>query len=200
MSNKKYIDKHLKSTKEYIDALQEQYSKLCVIRVDLEYKKPYSDSIVLDDANENFNRMLNNRRSKPSVFKNQVGYICKKEYTPSRGVHFHTVFLYDGNKVQKDAHIGDKIGKYWEELTEEKGSYHNCNRNKYKFKGVGMLEHTDTKKRKILDKHVTSYLCKDEQNVELVKSNKKDRTFVRGTIPKSKGNIGRPRAGEGKNK
>ena len=200
MPNKKYINKQLKSTKEYIDALQERYAKLCVVRVDLGYKKPYSDDIVLDDANSDFNRMLNNRRSKPSVFKDQVGYICKKEYTPDKGVHLHTVFIFDGNKVLKDAHMGDKIGKYWEELTEEKGSHHNCNRNKYKFKGTGMLEHTDTKKREILDKHVTSYLCEDKQDVEPVKGNKKDRTFTRGTITKKKDKKGRPRSSKGKNK
>ena len=196
MTNTTFVNKQLKSTEDYISALQEQYSKLCVVRVDLGYKKPYSDSIVLDDANKSFNRMLNNRRSKPSVFKNQVGYICKKEYTPSRGVHFHMVFLYDGNKVQKDAYMGDKIGEYWKELTEDRGSYHNCNRKKYKNEGLGVLNHTDTEKREILDKHVISYLCKDdeEQDIEPIKHNKRSRAFTRGTLSKSKDKKkGRPR-------
>lgn len=195
MSNKKKVNKRLESTKEYIDALQNKYSKLCIVRVDLGYKKPHSDSMVLTDANSDFNRILNNRRSKPSVFKDQVGYMCLKEYTEDKGVHLHTIFLYDGNKIQKDAHMGDKIGEYWQELTRNKGSYYNCNRKKYKYKGVGILNHTDTNKREILDKHVTSYLCKDEKEQELtpVKDNTKDRAFVRGTVPKSKSNAGRPR-------
>jgi len=195
MLNKKTVNKRIESTKEYVDALQEKHSKLCVVRVDLGYKKPHSDSVVLDDANEDFNRMLNNRRSKPSIFKNQVGYMCKKEYTKDKGVHFHAVFLYDGQKVQKDAHIADKIGEYWGDITKEKGSYYNCNRQKYKFKGVGMINHTDTEKREILDKHVISYLCKDdEQDLTPVKNNSKDRAFVRGTIPKNKSKVGRPRS------
>jgi hypothetical protein len=195
MLNNKTVNKRLESTKKYIDALQEKHSKLCVVRVDLGYKKPHSDSVVLDDANNDFNRMLNNRRGKPSVFKDQVGYMCKKEYTKDKGVHFHAVFLYDGQKVQKDAHMGDKIGEYWKELTDGKGSHFNCNRQKYKYKGVGMINHTDTKKREILDKHVTSYLCKDDktQDIAPVKNNSKDRAFVRGTMPKSKSTKGRPR-------
>ena len=195
MYNKKTVNKRLESTKEYIDALQDKYSKLNTVRVDLSYKKPHSDDITLDDANNDFNRMMNNRRGKPSVFKDQVGYVCLKEYTEKKGVHFHACFIYDGNKVQKDAYKGDQIGEYWKELTDGKGSHFNCNRQKYKHKGIGMLNHTDTKKREILDKHVTSYLCKDDekQDVAPVKSNKKDRAFVRGIIPKSKGKVGRPR-------
>lgn len=195
MSNKKVVNKRLDSTKEYIDALQDKYSKLCVVRVDLAYKKPFSDEIVLDDANNDFNRMLNNRRGKPSVFKDQVGYMCLKEYTEDKGVHLHTIFLYDGQKVQKDAHMGDKIGNYWKELTEDRGSHFNCNREKYKYKGIGMLHHNDSEKREILDKHVTSYLCKDddEQDLSSVKSNKNDRAFTRGIMPKSKSKAGRPR-------
>jgi hypothetical protein len=195
MSNDKTVNKRVQSTKKYIDALQSKHSKLCVVRVDLGYKKPYSNDMVLDDANKDFNRMLNNRRSKPSVFKHQVGYMCLKEYTKDKGVHLHTIFLYDGNKVQKDAHLGDKLGEYWKELTNGKGSHFNCNRQKYKHKGVGMIHHKDTQKRKILDEYVTSYLCKDDKQQDLatVKNNSKDRAFTRGTLPRSKGNKGRPR-------
>ncbi len=193
MANSKTVNRRLESTKEYIDALQDKYSKLCVVRVDLGYKKPHSDSIVLDEANNDFNRMLNNRRGKPSIFKDQVGYMCLKEYTKEKGVHLHTVFLYDGNKVQKDAHMGDKIGDYWKELTDDKGSHFNCNRKKYK--GVGMLHHSDTETRELLDEYVTSYLCKDDekQDIAPLKSSKKDRAFTRGLMPKSKVKSGRPR-------
>lgn len=37
-----------------------------------------------------------------------------------------------------------------------------------------------------------AYLCKDEQEISTL-SGKKERSFVRGTIPKSKSNLGRPR-------
>lgn len=187
--------KRLKSTKKYIDALQDKYSKLCLIREDLSFKKPFSDEITLDESNKYFNKMQNNKRGKPTIFGNLVGSVCLKEYTEDKGVHIHSLLILDGNKVQKDAHMGDMIGEYWEKITEGKGSYHNCNRNKYKHTGIGMLDYSDTEKRKLLDEHVLPYLCKDdpEQELEAVKSNKKDRAFTRGIMPKSKGNMGRPR-------
>jgi hypothetical protein len=191
---KSRTEKRIKSTKDYMDAVSEKYSKITVVRVDLGYKKPYSKDITLEDANKDINRMFNNMRSKPSIFKDKVAYICKKEYTEDKGLHLHALIVYDGQKVQKDAFKGDEIGKYWnDEITKGKGSYHNCNRNKYEKNGIGMLDHRDTEKRKILDEKVISYLCKDEQDIGVLKENKKDRAFTRGTLPKSKGNMGRPR-------
>ena len=193
MQNSKTTNKRIDSTKKYIDTLSEKYSKLAIVRVDLGYKKPYSDSVTLDNANNDFNRMLNNRRSKPSVFKEQVGYICKKEYTEDKGIHLHAFFIYDGQKVQKDAFKADQIGKYWEQLTENKGSFHNCHRNNYERNGIGILEHNDTDKRKILYDNVIPYLCKEEQTIEPLKNSSKDRAFTRGTLPKKEEKKGRPR-------
>ena len=197
MEDKTKVNKREESTKVYIDSLSANYSKLNIVRVDLAYKKDANNkaSVTLDEANKDFNRMMNNRRSKPSIFSNQVGYICKKEYTKDKGVHFHTLFIFDGQKVQKDKFKADQIGKYWNEsITKNKGSYHNCNKTIYKENGIGMLNHTDSEKRKILDTKVISYLCKDDhQDIEPIKTNKNDRAFIRGTLPKAKDTIGRPR-------
>jgi len=194
MINKTNSSKRLASTKEYIDKLQENNSKLNIVRVDLAYKKPHGNSITLEEANKDINRMFNNMRSKPTIFQDKIGYVCKREYTKKRGVHFHAIFIYDGQKVQKDAFKAQQIGEYWEQLTKEKGSYHNCHHNKYSRNGIGIIDHKDSEKRKILDEYVISYLCKDEQDVEPIKENKKSRAFTRGTLPKSKRNMGRPRS------
>ncbi len=198
MAISKNTNKRLDSTKEYVDTLQEQYSKLNIVRVDLSYKKPYSDDITLNEATKDLDRMMNNMRSKPSIFGGKVGYIFKKEYTEDKGIHVHGVFIYDGQQIQKDSFKGDQIGKYWQDvITQGKGSYHNCNRNKYKQNGIGMLDYSDSEKRKVLDENVLSYLCKDEQHIGAVSTNSKDRAFTRGIIPKkSKGNVGRPRKEE----
>ena len=186
-------NKRVDSTVKYIDDLSKEYSKLNVVRVDLFYKKPYSDKITLEDANNDINRMMNNRRSKPSVFKDQIGYVVKREFTEDKGVHFHTMFIYDGQKVQKDAFKGYQIGKYWEQsITKDKGRYHNCNRNNYEHSGIGMIDHRNIDKRNILNDVVVPYMCKDVQ--EVIKVNKKDRAFTRGVVvAKDKGNMGRPR-------
>jgi hypothetical protein len=138
--------------------------------------------------------MFNNMRSKPTIFKDKVGYIIKKEYTEDKGVHIHAVIIYDGQKIQKSEYKAQQIGEYWEKITGEKGTYHNCHRNDYKNNGIGMLEYKDMDKRKVLDECVISYLCKDEQSIESVKERKKTKSFTRGALPKSKGSMGRPRS------
>ena len=194
MSTSKTSNYRLASTKKYIDDLSSTHSKLNIVRVDLGYDKEHSQTVTLEDANSDINRMLNNMRSKPSVFANKVGHIIKTEHTPDRGVHFHTILIYDGQKVREDITKGEQIGDYWkEQITDGKGTFHNCNRNEYKDKGIGMLDYKDTDKRKILDEDVLPYLCKDEQTIESIKTNKKARAFTRGIAPKQKETRGRPR-------
>jgi len=194
MATSKNRNKRLESTKQYIDKLQENYSKLNIVRIDLSYKELHARNTTLEEANKDIERMFCNMRSKPSIFKDKVGYVCKREYTRDKGVHFHTIFIYDGQRVQKDTCKAEQIGDYWKQLTEDKGIFFSCNHQKKKYKklGIGMLEHHDKKKRENLDDTI-SYLCKDEQDIEPIKQNKKSRAFTRGTTPKSKGNIGRPR-------
>lgn len=191
MSSNKYL---LNSTKGYIDDLSSTYSKLNIVRVDLGYTKEHSAVITLEEANKDISRMLNNMRSKPTVFADKVGHIIKREYTTDRGVHFHTLFIYDGQKVREDITKAEQIGKYWREnITDYKGTFHNCNRNMYKNKGVGILDYKDTDKREILDEVVLRYLCKEEQSIQKIKTNKKDRSFSRGIALKQKDSRGRPR-------
>ena len=181
------------SNESYLDALQDKYSKLCVVRVDLHYKKDETDEVTLEKANKDINKLLNNRRNN-SKFDDNVGYLIKTEYGEDRNVHFHTFFFYDGQKVQKDMIKAEDIGKYWtENITHGKGTYYSCNRNDYKDnQAIGMLDYRDIEKRRNLD-YAMAYLVKEEQSIEALKENEKDRTIRRGTMPKSKGNVGRPR-------
>ena len=188
------------SISRYMDALFDKYSKINVIRIDLSYKQEVAATKTLEEANKDLNRMMNNRRGKPTVFNNQVGYIIAKEYTPKKGVHFHTAFIYDGQKMLKDINKAIKIGKYWEEdITNNEGLFFNCNQKKEQYKdlGIGIISHDDTEKRENLIEHVASYLGKDDkkQDIAQVKAEgKNERGLIRGTIPKKKkANIGRPR-------
>lgn len=181
------------SNEKYVDALQEKYSKLCVVRLDLGYKKDETNKVkTLEKANKDIKKLLNNRRNN-STFDNNVGYVLKTEYGEDRDVHFHSYFFYDGQKVQKDIIKGEDIGKYWSEnITDKQGTYYNCNRNDYKDNhAIGMLDYRDVEKRRKLDKAM-AYLVKEEQSIEGLKENKKDREIRRGTLPK-KSNKGRPR-------
>ena len=181
------------SNESYLDALQEKYSKLCVVRVDLHYKKDEANNITLEKATKDINKLLNNRRNN-STFDDNVGYVLKTENGEDRNVHFHGFFIYDGQKVHKDIIKGEDIGKYWSKnITNGTGTYYNCNRNDYKNNhAIGILDYRDTEKRRKLN-IAMAYIVKEEQSIEILKENEKDRAIRRGTMPKSKGNVGRPR-------
>lgn len=178
------------SNQMYMDAMQDRYSKILVVRVDLAYKKPYSNDITVEEATKDLNRLLNNRRSNQTIFEFNIGYIVKKEFSQAKGIHFHVFFLFDGQRLKKDSFKATQIGDYWcDKVTKGKGTYYNCNRNKYPEHGIGMLNHDDKQKREYLDKAML-YLSKDEQHIET--TNKKFRSYVRGTMPR-RSRIGRPR-------
>lgn len=184
------------STTKYIGKLLENHSKVQVIRLDLSYKKEYARVASLEDINKDITRLLNNRRTKPSVFENMIGYIAKREYTKDKGPHLHSIFLYDGQKVSKDVYKGDQIGEYWtNEITGGKGIFHNCNREKEKYGecALGMIDHTDETKSTVLKEKAIAYLCKEEQSIDPIKQTGRERFFSRGIAPKRKGNAGRPR-------
>ncbi|PRM88644.1 YagK/YfjJ domain-containing protein [Aliarcobacter cryaerophilus] len=187
--------RRIASAKEYIDAQFENNSKLLVTRVDLGLKKEFAATVTPQEINKAFENLLDNRRSKPSIFKDNVGYIAKLEYTKSKGAHLHTIFLFDGNKVQKDAYKAKQIGDYWSNnITDGKGLYHNCNLNDYgDTHAIGMIEYSDTNKIDLLKNNVVSYLAKDEQDVKNAKAGNIV-AFRRGLMPKkSDVKMGRPR-------
>jgi len=178
------------SNQVYLNALQEKYSKILVIRLDLSYKKPFCNDITLEEATIDLKKLLNNRRNNKTIFEHNIGYIVKKEFGFDLRIHFHVFFFFNGQEVQKGSFRADQIGKYWnEKITKDKGTYYNCNRNKYPEHGIGMLIHTDKQKRAYLDNAI-SYLCKEEQHI---KKTRKERLIVRSTISRSKSKYGRSR-------
>lgn len=184
------------STTQYINDLFENTSKIQVVRVDLGYRKDHAEQASLDSINKDLAHMLNNRRTKPSIFKNMVGYIAKREYTEEKGPHIHGVFFFDGHKISKDSHKGDQLGEYWSnEITEGKGLHHNCNREKAKYPdcALGMIDHTDQEKRTILNDKAIGYLCKTDQSIDPIKQSGFERSFTRGICSKRTSNAGRPR-------
>lgn len=199
MSESRNSQRMVESTATYIDDLFDVYSKMQFIRLDLSYKKEHARKASLEEINQDFTHLLNNRRTKPSIFENMVGYIAKREYTEDKGPHIHSVFIYDGQKIRKDAHMGDQIGQYWKnEITDGKGIYHNCNREKdtYTECALGLIEHTDDAKRMVLKEKAIAYLCKEEQSIDPLKQSGSERSFTRGIAPRKKSNVGRPRQGD----
>ena len=132
-----------KSATDYIDQLFENHSKLQVLRLDLYHKKTEEGPRELKELKQDVAHLISNSRSNKSLFGHMKGKIIKYENGDGRGPHAHTILFFDGQKLQKDAHLGDEIGKYWSEnITKGNGTYHNVNRNKEKFErvGIGMID------------------------------------------------------------
>ena len=188
-----------KSATDYIDQLFENHSKLQVLRLDLYHKKTEEGPRELKELKQDVAHLISNSRSNKSLFGHMKGKIIKYENGDGRGPHAHTILFFDGQKLQKDAHLGDEIGKYWSEnITKGNGTYHNVNRNKERFErvGIGMIDQADTEKRQALLDIVLPYVTKTEQSISTIKTNPKERSFSRGAMPKPKSNAGRPRKTE----
>lgn len=190
------IDKRMtKSAIDYDKSLFDVYSRLLVVRIDLSYKNEHASQMSLKEMKEDYERLMNNRRSKPSLFSNMVGHMTKFEYSPDKGPHMHNLLYFDGHNVQKDAHLSSEIGKYWNEnITDGRGIYFNCNlkKDQYDKCGIGMIDYSDNEKREVLVKEVIPYLTKTDQGIHSVKSGN-ERAFTKGKMPRRKSAAGRPR-------
>lgn len=196
MSTSRNSKRMVESTTTYLDQLLENHSKIQVVRLDLGYTKEHASQASLEEINQDLKHLLNNRRTKPTVFENMIGYIAKREFTEDKGPHIHSLFIYDGQKIIKDAFKGDQIGEYWNKtITDGKGIYHNCNREKDKYPecALGMIDHSDAAKRTVLKEKAVAYLCKEEQSVAPIKQSGNEHSFTRGILPRKKSTAGRPR-------
>jgi hypothetical protein len=127
-----------------------------------------------------------------------VGYAWKLEYGLAKTYHYHFLLFFDGAYSQQDIVIAQAIGEYWaSNITNGKGIYHNCNRNKAEYKvrgilGIGMINHCDLSLRNGL-KTAAAYLTKVDIYVRMVISGG-GRCFGKSGKPKmKKDGRGRPR-------
>jgi len=195
---KEKAEKRYRSAELYIDALfKNRSTKLLVLRLDLAYRREHAKGINVSEAKEDLAHLLNNRRSKPKLFRGWVGYIRKIEWSPQKGVHFHLVIFFCGHQREQDSYLARSIGDYWVRTTENRGTYWNCNDSKHDYKrcGIGMLETNDDEKRKILLDDVINYLAKNEQLLRPSElKSEGDKLFVTGIKPHERtSKAGRPR-------
>jgi hypothetical protein len=178
----------------YVNRLFDVKSRLNIVRVDLGYQKAYFSESGLAKARADLDKLLNNRRSN-QLFDDMVGYIWKLEYGVHKGYHYHCMFFFDGSEVRKDTYYADMIGKYWvKQITAGAGTMYSCNaqKNKYRYCGIGMIDHSDVEKREHLARAI-QYLAKKEQYLRM-KLIGRPRLFGRGKMPPLPlQKLGRPR-------
>ncbi|MGD1826814.1 inovirus-type Gp2 protein [Chromobacterium violaceum] len=146
---------------------QDGYKRVLAIRVDLLMREEHQLGCTFIDLQEYKNRLWSNRRHN-KIFQHCIGWIWKIEYTYECNYHCHCLFLYDADVVQRDAYYGDAIGAYWANtITRGKGAYYNCNRNKdrYKILGIGKIHLTNQEELGNLNNSVISYLTKEDTEI-----------------------------------
>lgn len=162
-------------------------SRILVVRVDLYYPSEDSEvaltgvTVSADRLRRDRSRFLRTlKRCKFSI--HLLGYCWKLEYGLKKGFHYHWLFFFDGASVREDITIGRLIGQTWEGIAGGAGLYWNCNafKDKYTDLGIGMVSHSDEKKRLGLCKAV-AYLTKPDYHLYL-KEQDVGRTFGKSII------------------
>jgi len=138
---------------------------------DISTQRVVEGRVALDEVQEDRKRLFTNMKGKPSLFKHLIATVWCIECGRSAGYHMHVVFFFDGSQVKKHEHYAQKIGEYWKEvITQGRGYFENCNRNKEKHGdswAFGEIDHWDTAKRGNLISAL-QYFCKTSQMVQVV--------------------------------
>lgn len=156
MDNLKRAEReNAKSCKRLLQMMRARYSKLLVVRLDLEYFSEFcpgsgfrGQAMTLKQAQAHRDRFLDYLRKGPYA-SHLAGYVWKLEYGLEKGHHFHLAIFFDGQRVARDITIGDILGQYWQEkVTDSKGMFFNCNKKKeaYERCGIGMVNRGDDEK------------------------------------------------------
>ncbi|GAB3183447.1 hypothetical protein GCM10027292_01290 [Hydrogenophaga aquatica] len=173
--------RNLHSALAYNERLFEGRSGLMVIRLDLGYRREEAQQITLQQLHQDLNRFLANQRHN-RLFDHLLGFIIKVEEGPLRGLHTHAVLYFLDTETKNHKTLGHLIGRYWEkQITLGRGTFFNCNRENYRYPGIGVIDHDDRAKRANLRDRVLGYLFKDDQHVAI----KGKRVFRRGVMPRA---------------
>ena len=177
----------------YVNSLFDQHAKLLVIRLDIGYHEDYYDQLTLDLVTEDRNCYLRRVQNKYPAL---LGYIWKLEFGVDRRFHTHITFIFNGAVHQRDISLGIALGEVWEDMSDNNGSYFNCQVRREEYRewgtdGIGMVHYSDTTKRINLI-NALSYLTKlDTQILAVLPAGR--RTFGRMERPSRQPRLGRPR-------
>lgn len=169
-------NKNYKSLVGYIDSLFVRYARMLVIRVDFTYRSQYcvprgETAITHAEARRHREALMKYLRSPKSP--GVVGYAWKLEYGLDKSYHYHCLLFLNGTDHREDIVIAKLLGEYWvETVTEGKGIYYNCNKNKAAFEkkgilGVGMISHHQAGLRAGLNL-VAAYLTKPDYFIRMI--------------------------------
>lgn len=173
---------------DYISDLKMAHSKIMIVRLDLYYHQELLDSLkfqqnVIDD----WSSLLAFARK--SYKKNFLGYAMKIEFGDDRGVHIHSIFIFNGSNLRRDVNVARSLGHHWvKDVVPIIGRYFNCNekqhQKKYKWRSVGDFVKMDEDFQNGV-KAMSAYVTKPDPLPRIVVHGLK-RTFRKGEINSKK--------------
>lgn len=178
-----------RSIHSYIDNLFMQQSKLLPVRLDLGYKSNqtiaihYAEWCHLSDLNysphayltreqiiDYWNTFLNRLKwNHSTLLKDLVGYIWKIEYGQDKGVHYHVMLLFNGNKVCKDYYYANEVGQLWLATTNGLGVYFNCSADKQQYGDRNCLKVTHRHDNRENLYYASRYFAKVDNNEHIAR-------------------------------
>lgn len=184
-----------RSLSTILKELPEIYSKVLVIRIDLEYLSVYcpggyqGSEVSLDEAKKHRELFLSYLRKGP-FRRHLAGYVWKWEWGFEKGSHHHLAIFFDGQRVREDITIAQALGRHWRDvITSGRGMAHICNLNKESYPEcyLGLVHRSDEKKWAVLREKMR-YLTKVDLYMRFVAPGK-GRTFGKGGayLPNSRG-------------
>lgn len=194
-------NKNARGTSDYVNELTKQFARLIVLRVDLSYTKSTDASISDEFQSTVFHPKIVDHRvalfkqlSKSGSPFHMAGYICKLEYAPRTGFHYHVMLFLDGSKVKDHVALGRHLGELWQgKITSGAGRYWNCIKQPWaKAEGVGRLDYYNKSKLAQV-KHAAEYLIKVDRWVRAYIGEGR-RNFFKGVVKVGNSKGGRPRS------
>lgn len=125
----------------YIYDLKVAHSKIMIVRLDLYYHQELIQSIISQQSVvDDWNRLLAFARK--SFKESFLGYAMKVEFGNDRGVHVHSIFIFNASHLMNDVNVARILGHHWvKDVVPGIGRYFNCNEKKhcerYVWKSVG---------------------------------------------------------------
>ena len=134
------------SLQAYLQQLLNHYARLLFVRIDFAIKQEFQAEISLEQFQTYLKTLSNRYSNQDGCFSGLQGYAWAIEEGIDKGLHCHTLLIYDGNKHQNDFGRGLQVAQVWDDLTQGKGSCFISNAPEYKQQfaergtlGIGMI-------------------------------------------------------------
>ena len=178
----------------YMSYLLNKHPRALIVRVDIKIKTEFAHLVNIKtfyDFMDDFNDKVGRKRG---CFEHLRGHAWAIEQgVETGGLHCHLLLIYNGDKLQNDWFLGDAVGKCWVEITDDIGTYYNCNTKQhkapYKRKGTLGIGRIHKKNPVEVDNamHAGEYLVRPEKYEQRLKVWLPDmRSFGHGNLPKKK--------------